>query len=60
MLKSSLNLIESIFTHLTDPFVPFENLMCAFLFGGIWDSLAKLFGKGQVKEEASKDAKKAN
>lgn len=44
----------------TDPFVPFENLMCAFLFGGIWDSLAKLFGKGQIKEEASKDAKKTN
>jgi hypothetical protein len=28
-------------------------------FGGIWDSVAKLFGRGQVKEE-NKDAKKTN
>lgn len=44
----------------SDPFVPFENLMCAFIFGGIWDSLAKLFGRGQVKEGENKDAKKSN
>lgn len=44
---------------LTDPFGPFENLFCALVFGGIWDSVAKLFGRGQIKEE-NKDAKKTN
>jgi trimeric intracellular cation channel len=43
----------------TDPFGPFENLFCALVFGGIWDSVAKLFGRGQIKEE-NKDAKKTN
>lgn len=44
---------------ISDPFGPFENLFCALVFGGIWDSVAKLFGRGQVKEE-TKDAKKSN
>lgn len=42
-----------------DPFGPFENLFCALVFGGVWDSVAKLFGRGQVKEEV-KDPKKSN
>lgn len=50
---------SSITNFIADPFGPFENLFCALVFGGIWDSVAKLFGKGQVKEE-NKDAKKAN
>lgn len=52
--------LSSLLLGIHDPFVPFENLMCAFIFGGIWDQVAKLFGKGQIKEEANKDAKKAN
>ncbi|XP_026763217.1 trimeric intracellular cation channel type 1B.1 [Galleria mellonella] len=51
--------LSSILLGIHDPFVPFENLFCALFMGGIWDSLAKLLGKGQPKEEA-KDAKKTN
>ncbi|CAG9124080.1 hypothetical protein JYU34_014293 [Plutella xylostella] len=51
--------LSSILLGIHDPFVPFENLFCALFMGGIWDSLAKLLGKGQPKEE-SKDAKKTN
>ncbi|KAI5636069.1 TRIC channel domain-containing protein [Phthorimaea operculella] len=51
--------LSSILLGIHDPFVPFENLFCALFLGGIWDTLAKLLGKGQPKEEA-KDAKKTN
>lgn len=51
--------LSSILLGIHDPFVPFENLSCALLFGGIWDSLAKILGRGQAKEEP-KDAKKSN
>lgn len=51
--------LSSILLGIHDPFVPFENLFCALFMGGIWDSLAKLLGRGQVKEEP-KDAKKTN
>ncbi|XP_072942735.1 trimeric intracellular cation channel type 1B.1 [Epargyreus clarus] len=51
--------LSSILLGIHDPFVPFENLFCALFMGGIWDSLAKLLGKGQPKEE-TKDAKKTN
>jgi len=51
--------LSSILLGIHDPFVPFENLFCALFLGGIWDSLAKLLGRGQAKEEA-KDVKKAN
>lgn len=51
--------LSSILLGIHDPFVPFENLFCALFLGGIWDSLAKLLGRGQPKEE-SKDAKKTN
>ncbi|CAG9564135.1 unnamed protein product [Danaus chrysippus] len=51
--------LSSILLGIHDPFVPFENLFCALFMGGIWDSLAKLLGKGQPKED-SKDAKKTN
>ncbi|CAH0695783.1 unnamed protein product [Spodoptera exigua] len=51
--------LSSILLGIHDPFVPFENLFCALFLGGIWDSLAKLLGKGQPKEE-TKDAKKTN
>lgn len=49
--------LSSILLGIHDPFVPFENLFCALFLGGIWDSLAKVFGRGVVKEEKS-DAKK--
>ncbi|CAH0724330.1 unnamed protein product, partial [Brenthis ino] len=51
--------LSSILLGIHDPFVPFENLFCALFMGGIWDSLAKLLGRGQPKEE-TKDAKKTN
>uniref|UniRef100_A0A2A4KA55 Uncharacterized protein n=1 Tax=Heliothis virescens TaxID=7102 RepID=A0A2A4KA55_HELVI len=51
--------LSSILLGIHDPFVPFENLFCALFLGGIWDSLAKLLGKGQPKEE-TKDTKKTN
>lgn len=51
--------LSSILLGIHDPFVPFENLFSALFLGGIWDSLAKLLGKGQPKED-SKDAKKTN
>ncbi|XP_018573559.1 trimeric intracellular cation channel type 1B.1 [Anoplophora glabripennis] len=52
--------LSSIILGIHDPFIPFENLMCALFFGGIWDSLAKIFGRGQLKEGETKDAKKTN
>lgn len=51
--------LSSILLGIHDPFIPFENLFCALFMGGIWDSLAKLLGKGQPKED-TKDSKKAN
>nr|NP_001299490.1 trimeric intracellular cation channel type B [Papilio xuthus]BAM19373.1 similar to CG4239 [Papilio xuthus] len=51
--------LSSILLGIHDPFVPFENLFCALFMGGIWDTLAKLLGKGQPKEE-TKDTKKTN
>ncbi|XP_050674528.1 trimeric intracellular cation channel type 1B.1 [Leptidea sinapis] len=51
--------LSSILLGIHDPFVPFENLFSALFLGGIWDSLAKLLGKGQPKEE-TKDSKKTN
>lgn len=51
--------LSSILLGIHDPFVPFENLFCALFLGGIWDSLAKLLGKGQAKED-TKDVKKTN
>jgi hypothetical protein len=41
-----------------DPFVPFENLFCALFLGGIWDALAKLFGRGGNKDEKADSKKK--
>lgn len=52
--------MSSILLGIHDPFLPFENLLCAVFFGGIWDSLAKILGRGQVKEGDSKDVKKTN
>lgn len=52
--------MSSILLGIHDPFLPFENLLCAIFFGGIWDSLAKILGRGQVKEGDTKDVKKTN
>lgn len=52
--------LSSILLGIHDPFLPFENLCCAIFFGGIWDSLAKILGRGQVKESEGKDVKKSN
>ncbi|XP_065364891.1 trimeric intracellular cation channel type 1B.1 [Calliphora vicina] len=52
--------LSSILLGIHDPFLPFENLCCAIFFGGIWDSLAKILGRGQAKEGEGKDVKKSN
>ncbi|XP_037936232.1 trimeric intracellular cation channel type 1B.1-like [Teleopsis dalmanni] len=52
--------LSSILLGIHDPFLPFENLCCAIFFGGIWDSLAKILGRGQAKEGDTKDVKKNN
>lgn len=52
--------LSSLLLGIHDPFGPFENLFCALAFGGIWDSVAKLFGRGQVKEEVKDATKKSN
>jgi hypothetical protein len=49
--------LSSLLLGIHDPFVPFENLFCALFLGGIWDALAKLFGRGGNKDEKA-DAKK--
>lgn len=51
--------LSSILLGIHDPFVPFENLFCALFMGGIWDSLAKVLGRGPNKDE-NKDTKKTN
>lgn len=56
---SSFFQLSSILLGIHDPFVPFENLLCTLFFGGIWDTLAKFLGRGQVKDEKA-DAKKTN
>lgn len=43
--------LSSILLGIHDPFVPFENLFCALFMGGVWDSLAKILGRGQNKDE---------
>ncbi|EDW46125.1 trimeric intracellular cation channel type 1B.1 [Drosophila sechellia] len=52
--------LSSILLGIHDPFLPLENLCCAIFFGGIWDSLAKILGRGQAKDGDSKDVKKSN
>lgn len=49
--------LSSILLGIHDPFVPFENLFCALFLGGVCDFLAKIFGRGAVKDEKA-DAKK--
>ena len=50
--------LSSLLLGIHDPFIPFENLFCAFLFGGIWDSLSKVFGSNSAKEGEKADNKK--
>lgn len=52
--------LSSILLGIHDPFVPFENLFCALFLGGIWDSLAKILGRGQAKEGEKSEQKKTN
>lgn len=35
--------VSNILMDLTNPFSPFENLICLILFGGIWDAIARAF-----------------
>lgn len=49
--------LSSILLGIHDPFVPFENLFCALFMGGVWDSLAKILGRGQNKEGENKEVK---
>lgn len=34
--------LSAILLDVTDPFSPFENLICLLLFGGIWDALSRV------------------
>lgn len=34
--------LSSMLLGIHDPFLPFENLICALFFGGIWDTLSNL------------------
>jgi hypothetical protein len=38
--------LSAILLDISDPFSPFENLICLLLFGGIWDALAKALSSG--------------
>ncbi|CAL1291978.1 unnamed protein product, partial [Larinioides sclopetarius] len=55
--------ISSLLLGIHDPFIPFENLYCAIFFGGVWDTLGRLFNPGNptdyntVKSDAPKDGK---
>lgn len=42
--------LSSLLLGIHDPFVPFENLCCAIFLGGIWDSLARMLGKGPASD----------
>lgn len=50
--------LSSLLLGIHDPFIPFENVICAFLFGGVLDTLSKVFGNSSVKEGEKADAKK--
>jgi hypothetical protein len=39
--------LSAILLDISDPFSPFENLICLLLFGGIWDALAKALSSDQ-------------
>ncbi|CAG0888550.1 unnamed protein product [Cyprideis torosa] len=45
--------LSSLLLHIHDPFVPFENLVCMFFFGGIWDTVARLAGRKSATEETN-------
>lgn len=40
---------------MSDPFVPFENLFCSIVFGGMWDAYQRV-----VKEQSNNNAVSAN
>nr|CAI5828928.1 unnamed protein product [Callosobruchus analis] len=45
-----------IILDLHDPFASFESIVCEIIFGGAWNKLAKLFGRGQLKEQIYMDS----
>lgn len=52
--------LSSVVLGLHDPFVPFENLICVIVFGGIWDAIARAVNKGgDPSGAAPKDNKDA-
>ena len=40
---------------MSDPFVPFENLICSIVFGGMWDAYQRV-----MKDQRSNNAVSAN
>lgn len=40
---------------MSDPFVPFENLFCSIVFGGMWDALQRV-----MKDQQNNNAVAAN
>ena len=51
--------LSSLLLGIHDPFIPFENLTCAILMGGIWDALRRAVTqpKKDVDANAKVDAK---
>lgn len=50
--------LSSLLLGIHDPFIPFENLFSAVFFGGLWDSISKVFGPSLPKEGEKVDNKK--
>lgn len=42
--------LSSMLLGIHDPFLPFENLICAIFFGGVWDALGRVLSGGKTNE----------
>ncbi|KAH9404069.1 Trimeric intracellular cation channel type B [Tyrophagus putrescentiae] len=55
--------LSSMLLGIHDPFLPFENLVCALFFGGVWDTLANFINarnageNGNAKNDMSRNGK---
>ena len=45
--------LSAILLDLTDPFSPFENIICLLLFGGIWDALQRALAVDELSQQHS-------
>lgn len=43
--------MSAILLDVTDPFSPFENVICLILFGGIWDALSRAVSNGKQAQQ---------